>query len=46
SGVLQPPRAERKLHLQALASTQLDTERSHKTALTPDEKRNLAVYIY
>ncbi|CAI9559229.1 unnamed protein product [Staurois parvus] len=34
SGVLHPPRAERKLLLQALASALLDTDRSHKTALT------------
>ncbi|CAI9611615.1 unnamed protein product [Staurois parvus] len=45
SGVLHTPRAERKL-LQALTSAQLDTDRSHKTALTADEKKYLAVYIY
>ncbi|CAI9611660.1 unnamed protein product, partial [Staurois parvus] len=41
SGVLHPPRAERKLFLQALTSALLDTDRSHKTALTADEKRYL-----
>ncbi|CAI9561315.1 unnamed protein product [Staurois parvus] len=46
SGVFHPPRAERELLLQALTSTLLDTERSHKTALNADEKRYLAVYIY
>ncbi|CAI9615682.1 unnamed protein product, partial [Staurois parvus] len=46
SGVLHPPRAERKLFLQALTRALLDTYRSHKTALTADEKRYLAVYIY
>ncbi|CAI9554817.1 unnamed protein product [Staurois parvus] len=44
SGVLHPPRAERKL--QGLGSAVLDTDRSHKTAVTADEKRYLAVYIY
>ncbi|CAI9558080.1 unnamed protein product, partial [Staurois parvus] len=39
-------RAERKLLLQALASAGLDTDRSHKTALTAEEKGYLAVYIY
>ncbi|CAI9545033.1 unnamed protein product [Staurois parvus] len=43
SHVLHPSRAERKLLLQALASTGLETDRSHKTALTADEKRYLAV---
>ncbi|CAI9573069.1 unnamed protein product, partial [Staurois parvus] len=49
SGVLQPHRIIRnecKLLLQALTSALLDTDRSHKTALTADEKRYLAVYIY
>ncbi|CAI9592026.1 unnamed protein product, partial [Staurois parvus] len=46
SGVLHPPRAERKLFLQALTSALLDTDRSHKTVLNADEKRYLAVYIY
>ncbi|CAI9618507.1 unnamed protein product [Staurois parvus] len=46
SGVMHPPRAERRLLLQALASARLDTDRSHKTALTSGEKRYLAVYIY
>ncbi|CAI9532479.1 unnamed protein product [Staurois parvus] len=46
SGILHPPRAERKYLLQALTSARLDTDRSHKTALTADEKRYLAVYIY
>ncbi|CAI9546099.1 unnamed protein product [Staurois parvus] len=46
SGVLHPPRAERKLLQQALTSAQLNTDRSHKTSLTADEKRYLAVYIY
>ncbi|CAI9542877.1 unnamed protein product [Staurois parvus] len=46
SGVLHPPRAERKLLLQAVTSALLDTDRSHKTALTADGKRDLAVYIY
>ncbi|CAI9556438.1 unnamed protein product, partial [Staurois parvus] len=32
--------------LQALPSAQLDTDRSHKTSLTADEKMYLAVYIY
>ncbi|CAI9607935.1 unnamed protein product, partial [Staurois parvus] len=32
--------------LQALTCALLDTDRSHKTALTADEKRYLAVYIY
>ncbi|CAI9601789.1 unnamed protein product [Staurois parvus] len=32
--------------LQALTSAQLNTEGSHKTAPTADEKRYLAVYIY
>ncbi|CAI9599776.1 unnamed protein product, partial [Staurois parvus] len=45
SGVLHPPRAKRK-PLQALTSALLNTYRSHKTALTADEKRYLAVYIY
>ncbi|CAI9579136.1 unnamed protein product, partial [Staurois parvus] len=44
SGVLHPLGAERKL-LQTLTSALLDTVRSHKTALTADEKRYLAVYI-
>ncbi|CAI9583960.1 unnamed protein product [Staurois parvus] len=44
--VLHPPRAERKLLLPALSSALLDTDRSHKTALTADEKRYLAAYIY
>ncbi|CAI9580875.1 unnamed protein product, partial [Staurois parvus] len=35
-----------KLLLQALTSALPDTDRSHKTALTADEKRYLAVYIY
>ncbi|CAI9570858.1 unnamed protein product [Staurois parvus] len=39
-------RGEWKLLLHALTSALLDTERSHKTALTADEKRYLAVYIY
>ncbi|CAI9581202.1 unnamed protein product, partial [Staurois parvus] len=43
SGVLYPPRAKRKFFQQALASAGLDTDRSHKTALTADEKRYLAV---
>ncbi|CAI9575830.1 unnamed protein product [Staurois parvus] len=38
AGVLHPTRAERKL-LQTLTSALLDTDRSHKTALTADEKR-------
>ncbi|CAI9564711.1 unnamed protein product [Staurois parvus] len=46
SGVLHPPRAERKLLLQTLNSALLNTNRSHKTVLTADEKRYLAVYIY
>ncbi|CAI9567590.1 unnamed protein product, partial [Staurois parvus] len=46
SGVLHPPRAKIKLLLQALTSALLNTERSHKTGLTADEKRYLAVYIY
>ncbi|CAI9566823.1 unnamed protein product [Staurois parvus] len=46
SGVLHPPRAERKLLLQALASALLDIDRSHKTALTANEKRYLEVSIY
>ncbi|CAI9612319.1 unnamed protein product [Staurois parvus] len=46
SGILHPPRAERKLLLQALTSALLNTDRSHKTALTADEKKCLAVYIY
>ncbi|CAI9596695.1 unnamed protein product, partial [Staurois parvus] len=46
SGVLHPPRAERKLLLQSLTSALLDTDRSHKTALTADEKRYLAVFIF
>ncbi|CAI9568177.1 unnamed protein product [Staurois parvus] len=29
-----------------IISALLDTDRSHKTALTADEKRYLAVYIY
>ncbi|CAI9580130.1 unnamed protein product [Staurois parvus] len=33
SGVLHPPRAERKLLLQALTSALLDTYRRHKTVL-------------
>ncbi|CAI9607749.1 unnamed protein product [Staurois parvus] len=37
---------QKKLLLQALTSAGLDTDRSHKTALTADEKRYLAVYIY
>ncbi|CAI9580185.1 unnamed protein product, partial [Staurois parvus] len=37
---------ERKLLLQALTCALLDTDRSHKTALTADEKRYLAIYIY
>ncbi|CAI9559437.1 unnamed protein product, partial [Staurois parvus] len=43
---LHPPRAERNLFLQTLTSAWLNTNRSHKTALTTDEKRYLAVYIY
>ncbi|CAI9624171.1 unnamed protein product [Staurois parvus] len=39
SGVLHPPGAEIKLLLQALNSALLNTDRSHKTALTADEKR-------
>ncbi|CAI9605743.1 unnamed protein product [Staurois parvus] len=31
--------------LQALTCALLDTDRSHKTAVTADEKRYLAVYI-
>ncbi|CAI9602075.1 unnamed protein product [Staurois parvus] len=46
SGVLHPPRAERQLLLQALTSALLNTDISHKTALTANEKRYLAVYIY
>ncbi|CAI9549699.1 unnamed protein product [Staurois parvus] len=46
SGVLHPPRAERKLLLQALTSALLNTDRGHKTALTAHEKRYLEVYIY
>ncbi|CAI9538320.1 unnamed protein product [Staurois parvus] len=46
SGVLHPPRAERKLLLQAVTDALLSTDISHKTALTADEKRYLAVYIY
>ncbi|CAI9613454.1 unnamed protein product, partial [Staurois parvus] len=46
SGILHPPRAERKLLLQALTSVLLNTDRSHKTSLTADEERYLAVYIY
>ncbi|CAI9593394.1 unnamed protein product, partial [Staurois parvus] len=46
SRVWHPSRAERKLLLQALTSALLDTDRSHKTALTADEKRYLAVFIY
>ncbi|CAI9547401.1 unnamed protein product [Staurois parvus] len=46
SGVLHPPRAERKLLLQALTCALLGTDRRHKTALTADVKRYLAVYIY
>ncbi|CAI9601490.1 unnamed protein product, partial [Staurois parvus] len=46
SGVLHPPRAEIKLLLQALTSALLDTDRSHKTAVTFDEKMYLTVYIY
>ncbi|CAI9575690.1 unnamed protein product [Staurois parvus] len=38
-------RAERKL-LKALTCALLATDRSHKTALTADEKRYLAIYIY
>ncbi|CAI9560194.1 unnamed protein product [Staurois parvus] len=30
----------------SLTSSLLDTARSHKTALTAEEKRYLAVYIY
>ncbi|CAI9617451.1 unnamed protein product, partial [Staurois parvus] len=45
SGILHPPRAERKL-LQAVTRSLLDTDRSHKTGLTADQKRYLAVYIY
>ncbi|CAI9580657.1 unnamed protein product, partial [Staurois parvus] len=46
SGVLHPPRVERKLLLQALASagwTLIDVTRLLYTA---DGKRYLAVYIY
>ncbi|CAI9559145.1 unnamed protein product [Staurois parvus] len=43
---MHPPRAERKPLLHTLTSDQLDTNRSHKTAQTSDEKRYLAVYIY
>ncbi|CAI9597275.1 unnamed protein product [Staurois parvus] len=46
SGVLHPPRAERKLLLQAFTSALLNTGRNHKTVLTAEEKRYLAVYIY
>ncbi|CAI9532310.1 unnamed protein product, partial [Staurois parvus] len=49
SGVIQPHRTfrgELKLLLQAVTSALRDTDRSHKTALTADEKRYLAVYIY
>ncbi|CAI9542445.1 unnamed protein product, partial [Staurois parvus] len=46
SGVWHPPRAERTRLLQALICALLSTDRSHKTALTADEKRYLAVYIY
>ncbi|CAI9612386.1 unnamed protein product [Staurois parvus] len=35
-----------KLLLQALASGGLDTDGSHKTVLTADEKIYFAVYIY
>ncbi|CAI9571665.1 unnamed protein product, partial [Staurois parvus] len=45
SGVLHPPTAVRKLLLQALTSALLNTDRSHKTTLTTDEKRYLAVYF-
>ncbi|CAI9555016.1 unnamed protein product [Staurois parvus] len=41
-----PHRTGRKHLLQALTSALLDTDRSHKTDLTADEKRYLAVYIY
>ncbi|CAI9606376.1 unnamed protein product [Staurois parvus] len=37
---------QKKTLLQALTSALLNTDRSHKTALTADEKRYLAVYIY
>ncbi|CAI9620325.1 unnamed protein product [Staurois parvus] len=43
---MQPHRGELKFLLQALTSAQLDTDRCHKTALTADKKRYLAVYIY
>ncbi|CAI9546112.1 unnamed protein product [Staurois parvus] len=33
SGVFHPPRAERKLLLQALTCALLDTDRTHKTAI-------------
>ncbi|CAI9609493.1 unnamed protein product [Staurois parvus] len=46
SGALNSPRAERKLLLHALTCALLDTDRSHKIALTADEKSYLAVYIY
>ncbi|CAI9574282.1 unnamed protein product [Staurois parvus] len=45
SRVLHPLRAEIKL-LHALTSALLNNDRNHKTALTADEKRYLAVYIF
>ncbi|CAI9622361.1 unnamed protein product [Staurois parvus] len=46
SGVLHHPTVETKLLPQALTSALLDTDRNHKTALTAEEKRYLAVYSY
>ncbi|CAI9544403.1 unnamed protein product [Staurois parvus] len=40
------PEQNENLFLQALTCALLDTDRSHKTALTADEKRYLAVYIH
>ncbi|CAI9612457.1 unnamed protein product [Staurois parvus] len=39
-------RSQKGKRLQALTSALLNTDRSHKTALTADEKKYLAVYIY
>ncbi|CAI9551772.1 unnamed protein product [Staurois parvus] len=46
SGGSASPAAERKLLLHVLTSALLNTNKSHKTTLTADEKRYLAVYIY
>ncbi|CAI9587990.1 unnamed protein product [Staurois parvus] len=46
TGPISTVQTEVRSSTSILFSAQLDTDRSHKTALTADEKRYLAVYIY